>query len=186
MNQGRLLGISGSLRKSSLNSKLMHEGARLFGPSEFVEADLRLPLYDGDLQDAEGIPTTVQTLADQIAAADAVIIASPEYNQSFSGVLKNALDWVSRTDGKPWLGKPVAIVGAAAGRTGGARGNYALRLAMTPFRAHVLPGPDVLVAGAAREFDENGTLKNEMNLAALTELMSDLRIASGLPAVKAA
>lgn len=186
MNQGRLLGISGSLRKGSFNTQLMREGARLFAPAEFVEGDLRLPLYDGDLESAEGIPALVQTLADQIAAADAVIIASPEYNQSLTGVLKNALDWVSRTDGKPWLGKPVAIVGAAAGRAGGARGAYALRLAMMPFRAHVLPGPEVQVAGAAREFDDNGTLKNEINLAALTELMADLRTAAGLAAVKEA
>lgn len=186
MNQGRLLGISGSLRAGSMNTKLMREGARLFAPSEFTEANLRLPLYDGDLEQNDGIPSEVQTLADQIAASDAVIISSPEYNQSLTGVLKNALDWVSRTDIKPWAGKPVAIVAAAAGRAGGARGTYALRLAMMPFRAQVLPGPEVLVAGAMHEFDEKGSLTNDIYLGALQELMSDLRVASGLPAVKAA
>ena len=85
-------------------------------------------------------------------------------------------DWISRVDFKPWRNKPVALVSAAAGRTGGARANYALRLAMTPFRARVLPGPDVLIAGAAREFDEDGRLTNERYLQALAELMEDLRI----------
>jgi chromate reductase len=75
MSSGRLLGICGSLRKGSYNRKLMLEAARLFDPAEFVDADLRLPLYDGDLEDAEGIPATVQMLADQIASADAVVIA---------------------------------------------------------------------------------------------------------------
>ena len=100
-----LLGLCGSLRAESYNRALMQEAARLFG-AELKEANLRLPLYDGDLEKASGIPADVQTLADQITAADAALIASPEYNQSLSGVLKNALDWVSRVDGKPWLNKP--------------------------------------------------------------------------------
>jgi chromate reductase len=164
----------------------MREGARLFAPADFVEADLRLPLYDGDLEAAEGIPAAVQALSDQIAAADAVIIASPEYNQSLTGVLKNALDWISRTEGNPWAGKPVAIVAAAAGRAGGARGTYALRLAMMPFGAHVLPGPEVLVAGAFKEFDAGGQLLTESYIEILSQLMDDLRKTAGLPALKAA
>ena len=170
-----LLGISGSLRRGSWNSKLMREAARTFDPATFVEADLRLPLFDDDLQQSEGIPEAVQRLADQISQADAIVIASPEYNQSLTGVLKNALDWVSRVEKKPWRDKPVAIVSAAAGRTGGARAAYALRLAMMPFRACVLPGPEVMVAGPAREFDDAGHLTNERYLAALTELMAELR-----------
>jgi len=180
MSQGKLLGISGSLRAQSFNTKLMREAASRFDGASFVEGDLRLPLYDGDLEAAEGVPAAVQKLAEQIAAADAVIIASPEYNQSFSGVLKNALDWVSRTDGKPWANKPVAILSAAAGRTGGARATYALRLAMMPFGAHVLPGPEVLVAGAFREFGEDGALTNERYAETLDQLMGDLRRAAGL------
>lgn len=175
MGTSTLLGISGSLRRESWNSKLMREAARAFDPATFTEADLRLPLFDDDLQQSEGIPAAVQHLADQIANADAVIVASPEYNQSLTGVLKNALDWVSRVDGAPWRGKPVAIVSAAAGRTGGARAAYALRLAMMPFRARVLPGPEVMIAMPAREFDEAGRLTNERYLASLTELMADLR-----------
>lgn len=178
MTSPTLLGLSGSLRTASLNTKLMHEAAQRFGPSTFVEGSLRLPLYDGDLEEAEGIPAAVKTLADQIAAADAVVIASPEYNQSLTGVLKNALDWVSRVPGGPWKGKPVAIVGAAAGRTGGARGTYALRLAMMPFQARVLPGPEVLVAGAAGEFDADGRLTGESYQKLLDTLMADLRTAA--------
>lgn len=178
MTQPRLLGLSGSLRAGSFNTQLMREAAARFGPAEFSEGNLRLPLYDGDLESAEGIPAEVQTLADQIAAADAVIIASPEYNQSLTGVLKNALDWVSRVEGKPWAGKPVAIVAAAAGRAGGARGTYALRLAMMPFGAHVLPGPEVLVAGAFREFDSEGKLITESYQKILDTLMAELRKAA--------
>jgi len=171
----KLLTISGSLRKASLNRKLLAEAARLFGEADVTVADLQLPLYDGDLEEADGIPTSVQTLADQIAAADAVVISSPEYNQAPSGVLKNALDWVSRVDGSPWANKPVALIHAAAGRTGGARANYALRLMMAPFATDLVQGPEILVAGAFKEFDADGRLTNERYIKALTTLMTDLR-----------
>lgn len=174
MTDFTLLGICGSLRVASYNRKLLCEAARLLPGADYSEADLNLPLYNGDLEDSSGIPATVQMLADQIVAADAVVIATPEYNQSFSGVLKNALDWVSRSKGTPWRGKPVAIVSAAAGRAGGARAQYALRLAMNPFRPRLLTGPEVMVAGAAKEFDENGQLTGAFYLKALGELMADL------------
>lgn len=173
----KLLGLSGSLRAGSFNTQLLREAATRFGPAEFSEGNLRVPLYDGDLESAEGIPAEVQTLADQIAAADAIIIASPEYNQNMTGVLKNALDWVSRVKDNPWKGKPVAIVAAAAGRAGGARGSYALRLAMMPYAARVLPGPEVLVAGAFKEFDSDGKLVAESYQKVLDALMADLRAA---------
>ncbi|MEL6643077.1 MAG: NAD(P)H-dependent oxidoreductase [Pseudomonadota bacterium] len=169
-----LLGISGSLRAASVNTKLVREAGRIYG-GDFELGDLRLPLYDGDLESAEGIPAEVQRLADQIAAAEAVVISTPEYNQSLSGVLKNALDWVSRVEGKPWLHKPVAILSAAAGRSGGARGSYALRLAMLTFRPRMVTGPDIAVAGAAKEFDEDGRLTGELYLKNLTEVMDQLR-----------
>jgi len=169
-----LLGISGSLRSGSVNRKLVREAGRIYGGA-FEEADIRLPLYDGDLEQSDGIPAEVQRLADQIAAAEAVVISTPEYNQSLSGVLKNALDWVSRVDGTPWLHKPVAITSAAAGRAGGGRGSYALRLAMLPFRPRMVTGPDMGVAGAMKEFDEDGRLTSELYLATLTELMTLLK-----------
>jgi chromate reductase len=170
-----LLGIPGALRAASTNRLLLAEARRLFGPARMTEADLRLPLYDGDLEAAEGIPAPVQHLADQIRAADAVVIATPEYNKSFPGVLKNALDWVSRTKGGPWRDKPVAIISAADGRAGGDRAQFALRLAMVPFRARVLPGPEVMVADASNAFDAEGRLRDERYVRALGELMALLR-----------
>ncbi len=175
MAKFNLLGIPGSLRAESLNRKLLQEAGRVAPDGTFSEADLRFPLYDGDLEEAKGIPAGVQMLADQIAAADAVVISTPEYNQSFSGVLKNALDWVSRCEGNPWNGKPVAIISAAAGRAGGARAQYALRLAMTPFRPLLLTGPEVMVAGAANQFDDASQLTSAIYLKNLTTLMAALQ-----------
>lgn len=154
----KLLGISGSLRSASLNTLLLKEALSRFDHAEINLADIRLPLYDGDLESAEGIPLAVKKLAIQISQSDAVFIASPEYNQGISGSLKNAFDWVSRVKGNPWEDKPVVLLHAAAGRTGGARANYALRLAIAPFQPHVIGGPEILVAGASKEFDEAGHL----------------------------
>lgn len=170
-----LLGISGALRAESTNTKLIRHAAKHFDAGTFVEADLRLPLYDGDLEAAEGVPASVQMLSDQIKSADAVIISTPEYNKAIPGVLKNALDWVSRTEGAPWRNKPVAIMSAAAGRAGGERAQFSLRLAMMAFRPRLIQGPEVLVAASGKAFDDSGTLTNEQNDKALKELMSDLK-----------
>ena len=171
----QLLGICGALRAQSTNRKLMYEAARLFDADVFVEADLRLPLYDGDLEARDGVPAEVQRLADQIAAADAVIIASPEYNKAPPGVLKNALDWLSRTKGGPFNGKPTAIMSAAAGRAGGERTQSALRLFLVPFRPHLLMGPEVMIAASSEAFDEDGRLIDERAVGFLQTLMDDLK-----------
>ncbi|MGB7263502.1 MAG: NAD(P)H-dependent oxidoreductase [Albidovulum sp.] len=170
-----LLGLSGALRAGSTNRKLLREAARLYGADTYVEADLNLPLYDGDLETAHGIPGAVATLAAQIGAADAVVISTPEYNSALSGVLKNALDWVSRTDGNPWADKPVAILSAAAGRAGGARAQSSLRLAMIPFRPTLLSGPEVMIASSGNAFGDDGQLVDERSVAALATLMKALR-----------
>ena len=170
----RLLGICGALRAGSTNRKLLHEARRLFGPADFSEADLRLPLYDGDVETGQGIPQPVMVLAGQIAEADAIIISTPEYNKAPPGVLKNALDWVSRTEGAPWRDKPVAIMSAAAGRAGGEASQFALRLQLNPFRPRVLAGPQVMLASSGSAFDEAGRLINDRTAAALAELMSGL------------
>lgn len=175
MTSVKLLALSGSLRKDSLNTKLMHEAVRLFGSADVTIGSLRMPLYDGDLEAGSGIPDAVVVLADQIAQADAVVLACPEYNQCFPGVVKNALDWISRTDGTPWTDKPLAIIHAAAGRTGGARANYALRLALAPFNTRLLQGPEVLVAAAHKAFDDSGQLTNDHYIKSLTSLMKTLR-----------
>ncbi len=170
-----LLGISGSLRKASTNTKLIRYAAEVFDADTFIEGDINFPLYDGDLEEASGIPQAVQTLADQIAAADAIIISTPEYNKAISGALKNALDWVSRTKGSPWKGKPLAIMSATAGRAGGERAQFSLRLAMMAFRPHILQGPEVLVAASDEAFDDDGKLKGELYVKLMKELMGDLK-----------
>lgn len=182
MTQFNLLGISGSLRAASFNRMLIREAGRLMDDASYTEADLDIPLYNGDVEDAEGIPEAVQVLADLIAAADAVVISTPEYNQSFSGVLKNALDWVSRTDGAPWKNKPVAIVSAAAGRAGGARAQYALRLAMTPFQPRLLMGPEIMVAAAHTQFSDGQLAEGEVYERSLTTLMKQLKAEAALVA----
>ncbi|MFY0311456.1 NADPH-dependent FMN reductase [Leisingera sp. D0M16] len=170
-----LLTISGSLRREATNRKLLAEAVRVFGPASVMEADLNLPLYDGDAEVADGIPPAVQKLADQIAAADAVVISTPEYNKGPSGVLKNALDWVSRTEGNPWADKPVAVMSAAAGRAGGEQAQALLRGFLVPFQPRVLSGPGVHLAGSSKEFDETGRLTSTQYEATLTKLMQKLR-----------
>lgn len=174
-----LLGICGALRAASTNRLLLTQAMPAFGPAQATLADLRLPLYDGDLEDAHGIPASVLTLADQIAAAHAIIIATPEYNKALPGVLKNALDWISRTKGSPLRDKPVAIISAAAGRAGGERSQFSLRLCLVPFRATVLPGPEVMVADSGNAFDADGRLKDARTQQILTALMQDLRRSIG-------
>ena len=132
-----------------------------------------------------GIPAEVTRLADQIAAADAVVISTPEYNSALPGVLKNALDWVSRTKGAPWQDKPVAIVSAAAGRAGGARAQSSLRLAMTPFRPRLLTGPEVMIANSGNAFDDQGHLTDERSVETLGALMTALRAETARLAVAA-
>ena len=175
MSEPRLLLICGALRAASTNRLLLGAAKRLFGAAQYEEADLRLPLFDEDLEIAEGIPAPVQRLAGQIAAADGVMISTPEYNKMIPGVLKNALDWVSRTKGAPWADKPVAILSAADGRGGGDRAQYALRLALAPFRVRIVPGPEVLIAGSRQAFDEAGRLKEERSLKGLAGLMEAFR-----------
>ena len=175
MSELKLLGISGALRKDSTNTKLVKEAARLFGDCTFELADLNLPLYDGDVESAHGVPASVQALAEQIAAADAVVVSTPEYNKGPTGVLKNALDWVSRTKGGPWRDKPVAVMSAAAGRAGGERAQLILRSFMVPFRACVLAGPEVHLADSGNQFDDSGQLTSEQYTKTLTELMQALR-----------
>jgi len=177
MTQPKLLGLCGSLRLQSYNRKLMAEAARIFGDASFTAADLNLPLYNGDDEDTHGIPDAVETLASQITDADAVIIVTPEYNKAPSGVLKNALDWVSRVKGSPWRGKPVAIMSAASGRAGGERSQVILRAFLAPFRANVLPGPEIAIAGVEKQFDENGRLTGDLYLKNLGILMHDLHAA---------
>jgi len=170
-----ILTLSGSLRRDATNRKLLLEAVRLFGDASHVVGDLNLPLYDGDVEARDGIPPAVQLLADQITTADAVVISTPEYNKAPSGVLKNALDWLSRVRPGAWAGKPVAIVSAASGRAGGERAQYSLRHCMTPFNPRILQGPEVMIAGVEKAFDEDGRLVNEFSTKSLQKLMDNLK-----------
>ncbi len=174
-----LLTISGSLRKGAFNRKLLKEAVAAFGPAKVIEADLNLPLYDGDLEQAEGVPQSVQTLAEQVKNADAVVISSPEYNKGITGVLKNAFDWISRTEGMPFKNKPTVVMSANAGRTGGETGQFMVMSCLVPLQAHVLPGPMLCIAAAGDEFDENDRLTNDRYRKVLAGKMEALRSAIG-------
>jgi chromate reductase, NAD(P)H dehydrogenase (quinone) len=172
----RILGIAGSLRESSYNRALLHTARELLPPGvELVEQEIgTLPFYDGDVE-AAGDPETVVRFKDAIRGADALLIATPEYNRGVPGVLKNAIDWASRPPlGSPLTGKPVAIVGASTGRGGTARAQEQLRAALEFSRADVLEGPEVLVPEAFMRFDERLELVDPGIRAELGELVDTL------------
>ncbi|MDQ2094419.1 NADPH-dependent FMN reductase [Rhodalgimonas zhirmunskyi] len=177
MSTPKLLAISGALRAPSTNTMLLREAARLFGDAEIEFADIRFPLYDTDDEIATGIPAAVQKLADQIATADALIISTPEYNKGIPGGLKNALDWVSRCEGNPLGGKPIATMSAAAGRAGGERAQLMLRECLVPFGPRLIVAPEVAVHDSSNQFDEKGQLVGDLYRANLEKLMQALRAA---------
>lgn len=170
----RLLGISGSLRTGSYNSMLVREAARVFAPDEFTFADLNLPLYNADVE-AEGIPEPVQTLTQQIIDADAIVISTTEYNKGPSGVIKNMLDWVSRPRPAPMVGKPVAVLSAAAGASGGQRAKSHMYLYLIPFKVNLVFDPEVNLGSAGAKFDADGRLTDDATLKALDALMAALK-----------
>jgi len=172
----KLLLISGALRKASRNTALLREAVRLFGPADTAWANLHLPLYDGDLEDKVGLPDPVGTLCDQIRWADGVVIATPEYNKMIPGVLKNALDWISRDKPQPLAGKPIALV-SVAGRSGGEVSQFTARHALTTFNTGLLQGSAFVVPFGGKAFDEDDRLIAEAQIAGLTKLMERLRIA---------
>ncbi len=175
----RLLGISGALRAGSSNTLLVHEAARAFGPADFTFGDIRFPLFDEDIEASDGVPDIVHKLADHCVAADAIVISTPEYNKNISGVLKNALDWLSRTGKAPLTGKPIAVMSSAAGRAGGERTQYSLRHCLTPFNPRILQGPELMVAGANAAFGDDGRLLDAKTFEVLTRLMGTLRAEIG-------
>jgi chromate reductase len=158
----KILAISGALRKGSTNTALLHTVKKL--APEGLEIEIvtlhGIPLYDGDVEAEKGIPDGILTLKERIRAADAVIIATPEYNFSIPGVLKNATDWLSR-DGNPFKWKRVGVMGASGGPIGTARSQYHLRQNLQGLEAIVMPKPEVFVTNSASKFDEKGDLNDE-------------------------
>ena len=173
----RILGISGSLRKGSFNSALLREAKALAPDGMTVDiADISsIPLYNDDLRE-KGYPAPVQTLREQIGAADAVLIVTPEYNYSIPGVLKNAIDWASRPPAQPFDGKIVGIMGASPGRLGTARAQYHLRQCFVFLNSMVLNKPEVMVGGAANVFKE-GRLADDTTRGFVEDMLKALAIA---------
>jgi chromate reductase len=153
-----LLGICGSMRKASLNRRLLAVvGELLPEGSRFSEVDGldQLPIFNSDLQE----PPAVTALKTAIAAADGVIIAVPEYNYSIPGGLKNALDWISRPPAtSPMRGKPVGLVGAATGMSGTIRAQTHLRQMLVYSDSPCMLQPEVLIPRAHERFDASGAL----------------------------
>jgi chromate reductase len=169
----KLLGICGSLRQGSYNAMALRAAAELMPAGMSMEiADLRgIPFYDEDLRTAEGEPAAVTQLKAQIRAADAVLIATPEYNFSIPGVLKNALDWVSRPPEPPFDDKVVALMGASPGLAGTGRVQYDLRKVMVFLNAFVVNKPEVFIREAASRFDASGRLVDEPTRKFIADLL---------------
>ena len=177
-NAPRILAFSGSARRGSLNKKLLAvavEAARA-GGAEVTLIDFKempIPLYDGDLEDAEGIPANAQTLIELITQHAGLLIASPEYNSQITALLKNAIDWCTRADENPLQGKVAAIVSASPGMFGGIRSQTLLRQLLTHLGCHVVPVQCVL-PHADKAFDENGALKEERSRKSVKAVTAEL------------
>jgi len=158
----RVLGISGSLRKDSWNTLLLRAAQKIAPAGMSIEiASIRdLPFYDGDVE-AAGTPASVAAFREQIRAADALLIASPEYNASVSGVLKNAIDWASRPPSQPLDGKPIAVFGTSPGATGTIRGQQHLRQILANVNGLVLVQPVVAIGMAAQRLDADAKITDE-------------------------
>ncbi len=160
----RVLGIAGSLRQGSYNQALLRAALELAPEGmeiRIFEGLDRIPPYNEDVR-ARGEPESVVALKEAIRQADALLIATPEYNGSVPGVLKNALDWASRPpDASPLDGKPVAIMGASTGNFGTLRAQMHLRQICQITNMRPLNRPEVLVARAAEKFDPQGHLTDE-------------------------
>jgi len=170
-----VLGFSGSLRKGSYNTALLGAAAGLLPEGMTLETfDLSpIPPYNDDVR-AAGYPDSARAFRDRIAAADALLIVTPEYNFSMPGVLKNALDWASRPPDPPLNGKPAAIMGASTGNFGTVRAQLHLRQVCVFTNILPVNKPEVLVARAREKFDDNGRLTDETTAGFVRDLLTAL------------
>ena len=154
MSKLDVVGLCGSLRAASWNRYALRLAGQCMPASMALDVvDWReIPVFDGDVL-AQGLPAPVAALRERIRRADAVLIATPEYNFSVPGGLKNVLDWLSRGDDQPWAHKAVAIVTASTGPLGGARVQYDLRKVLLFLNALVLAKPEVFIGAANTKFD---------------------------------
>ena len=176
MSDIKVLGICGSLRKGSFNRMALRVAQELAPAGMKVDvADISaFPLYNEDVR-AQGFPPPVQTFRDQIAAADALLFVTPEYNYSMSGVLKNAIDWASRPPNQPFDGKSVAMMGASAGVLGTARAQYHLRQTCVFLNMFPVNKPEVMIPQAQNRFDAEGRLTDETAKGLIKQLMESLQ-----------
>lgn len=161
----RLVGISGSLRQASFNTALLHNVAHLLpdGASLEVRTLHGIPLYDGDEEEAHGIPEAVAELKEAIAAADGVILATPEYNNGIPGVFKNAIDWASRPpsdSGRIFKGRPFAIIGASPGGFGTILSQNHWLPVMRTLGVQLWTGGRLMVSRAGKTFDADGAISD--------------------------
>lgn len=175
----RILAIAGSLRRCSWNLLLLEAAAACAPPGMTVSIyrDLgAVPMFNEDLeQEAGGAPEAVKRLRREVSAADGLLFATPEYNQSLPGVLKNTIDWVSRAAPEDVLaGKPVAIMGATSGRWGTRLAQHALRQTLHATECMIMPAPALYISDAARLFDRSGQLSDEATGNALQAVLASL------------
>jgi chromate reductase len=158
-----IVGISGALRRGSYNAALLRAAVELAPPGLAIEVvSIReFPLYDGDLEEEQGVPEPVRAAKERVAAAAGLLLVTPEYNNSIPGVFKNAIDWLSRPPkdvARVFGGRPVALMGATPGRGGTALAQAAWLPVLRTLGAELWAGPRVQVAGAATAFDAVGRL----------------------------
>lgn len=162
----KIIGIAGSLRAQSFNASLLRAAVELDPADVAIEvASIRgIPLYDGDVETSQGIPPPVAELKNRVAACDGLLLVTPEYNNSVPGVLKNAVDWLSRPAAdipKVFGGRPVAIMGATPGGGGTILSQAAWLPVMRTLRMRPWFGPPMLVSNAGKIFDQSGKLVDE-------------------------
>jgi chromate reductase len=171
----KILGFVGSLRKGSYNKALMRAAGELLPENAELEvfnlADF--PLFNQDFENKP--PQVARKFKEKIRKADAILIATPEYNYSIPGVLKNAIDWASRPHGdNAFEGKPVAIMSASIGRLGGARAQYHLRQSFIFLNMHPINHPEVMMPFAKDSVDVDGNVTNEETRTLIRELLEAL------------
>lgn len=171
----KLLIFAGSLRTDSCNKKFAREAERLAGEAgaqtEFIDLkDYPMPPYDGDIEAGPGIPESTKQLAAKIAAADAVVLSTPEYNGSIPGILKNVVDWLSRVKPNPLGGKHLLLLAASPGALGGVRSLWHTRQPFEVLGTHVFPMMQGL-PNAYEAFDAQGRLKEAKPLDNLRKLV---------------
>ncbi|WP_329499530.1 NADPH-dependent FMN reductase [Kitasatospora herbaricolor] len=182
MSVSKVFAISGSLRAGSHNTHLLR-AARKFTPGdmeiEIFDGLREIPPYDRDLDTPEARPAVVNELRRRVHEADGLLIATPEYNYSIPGVLKNAIDWLSTdwsgTEGRPLSRKPAAIVGAAPANFGSVRAQLALRQVLAGTDTDVVVKPEVLVFRSHERFDEEGNLTDELSVSLLQDVLTALQ-----------